>query len=83
MSSRAEPHRLLRSSPVAKRTGEGDRRQAVEGAAANAAADDGPRISLNQHDRWPSTPVRRAAPSTMLRMVPLPRGFAAGEDADC
>ena len=27
--------------------------------------------------------VRVAAPSTMLRMVPLPRDFVAGEDADC
>jgi hypothetical protein len=25
--------------------------------------------------------VRGAAPSTMLRMVPLPRGFATGEDS--
>ena len=36
--------------------------------------------------RWrgrPQTPVVGVAPSTTLRVVPLPRGFAAGEDTDC
>src|SRR6185312_9812844 len=61
--------------PLCASTGEGDRREAVEGAASNLT-------SVAIPIEAPSNSACAAAPSTTQRVVPLPRAQAQGRIAD-